>query len=123
MLYFRPRGLLNLELQDQLESAAPIMAAKVRRVKVHHYLPPSTCRCFPPHLSLELCPFLLPFNQLQAIDSGQEGTAQFVALCGRGPRSTFRTLRHGLEVSQIALSELPGNPNAVWSIKRHADGE
>ena len=86
MLYFRPRGLLNLELQDQLDSAAPILASV-----------PS--------------------------DLAQEGTAQFLSLCGHGPRSTFRVMRHGLEVSEIAVSPLPGNPNAVWSIRRHVDGE
>ena len=44
-------------------------------------------------------------------------------LCGRGPRSTLRVLRHGLEVSEMAKSELPGNPSAVWTVKRRADGE
>lgn len=43
--------------------------------------------------------------------------------CGRGPRSTFRVLRHGLEVSEMAVSELPGNPNAVWTVKRRVDGQ
>lgn len=43
--------------------------------------------------------------------------------CGRGSRSTLRVLRHGLEVSEMAVSELPGNPNAVWTVKRRADGE
>lgn len=42
--------------------------------------------------------------------------------CGRGPRSSLRVLRHGLEVSEMAVSELPGNPNAVWTVKRRADG-
>jgi len=44
-------------------------------------------------------------------------------LCGRGPRSSLRVLRHGLEVSEMAVSELPGNPNAVWTVKRRADGK
>lgn len=44
-------------------------------------------------------------------------------LCGRGPRSTLRVLRHGLEVSEMAKSELPGNPSAVWTVKRRADGK
>lgn len=42
--------------------------------------------------------------------------------CGRGPRSSIRVLRHGLEVSEMAVSELPGNPNAVWTVKRRIDG-
>ena len=31
-------------------------------------------------------------------------------------------LRHGLEVTEMAVSELPGNPNAVWTVKKRADG-
>lgn len=34
VLYFRPRSLLNLELQDQLESASPIMACEVCQNKM-----------------------------------------------------------------------------------------
>lgn len=44
-------------------------------------------------------------------------------LCGRGPRSTFRLLRHGLEVTEMAKSDLPGSPNAVWTVKRNSDEE
>jgi len=43
--------------------------------------------------------------------------------CGRGSRSSLRVLRHGLEVSEMAVSELPGSPNAVWTVKRRADGK
>ena len=32
-------------------------------------------------------------------------------------RSTLRVLRHGLEVSEMAVSDLPGNPNAGKSLK------
>lgn len=35
----------------------------------------------------------------------------------------MRVLRHGLEVSEMAVSELPGNPNAVWTVKRRVDGK
>jgi hypothetical protein len=35
----------------------------------------------------------------------------------------MRVLRHGLEVTEMAVSELPGNPNAVWTVKIRADGE
>ncbi len=52
-----------------------------------------------------------------------EDTPQLYAACGRGPRSSLRVLRHGLEVTEMAVSELPGNPNAVWTVKRRADGE
>lgn len=52
-----------------------------------------------------------------------EDTPQLYMACGRGSRSTLRVLRHGLEVSEMAVSELPGSPNAVWTVKRRADGK
>ena len=32
-------------------------------------------------------------------------------------RSTLRTLRYGLAVAEMAVSELPSNPLAVWTVK------
>lgn len=49
-------------------------------------------------------------------------TPQIFTACGRGPRSTLRTLRHGLEVEESVSSDLPGIPNAVWTTKRTEDG-
>ena len=51
-----------------------------------------------------------------------EDTPQVYAACGRGPRSSLRIMRHGLEVTEMAVSELPGSPNAVWTVKKRADG-
>lgn len=48
-------------------------------------------------------------------------TPQIFAACGRGPRSSFRTLRHGLEVEEVVSSELPGIPNAVWTTRLKED--
>ncbi|OJA18672.1 hypothetical protein AZE42_08861, partial [Rhizopogon vesiculosus] len=50
-------------------------------------------------------------------------TPQIFTACGRGARSTFRTLRHGLDVEESVSSELPGIPNAVWTTKRREDDE
>ena len=49
-------------------------------------------------------------------------TPQIFATCGRGARSTFRTLQHGLEVEEVVSSDLPGIPNAVWTTKLKEDG-
>ncbi|CAM9850089.1 unnamed protein product, partial [Phaeothamnion confervicola] len=49
---------------------------------------------------------------------GGEGAQQVYALCGRGPGSTLRVLRHGLAVTEMARSELPGNPSAVWAVRQ-----
>ncbi|KAJ3510268.1 hypothetical protein NLJ89_g4774 [Agrocybe chaxingu] len=48
-------------------------------------------------------------------------TPQIFTACGRGPRSTLRILRHGLEVEESVSSDLPGIPNAVWTTKRTED--
>ena len=66
---------------------------------------------------------LSPNMHCQIADIANEDTAQLLMACGRGSRSTLRVLRHGLEVSEMAVSELPGSPNAVWTIKRRQDEE
>ena len=66
---------------------------------------------------------LSPITSCQIADLANEDTPQLYVACGRGPRSTMRVLRHGLEVSEMAVSELPGNPNAVWTVKKRADDE
>lgn len=48
---------------------------------------------------------------------------QIYTLNGAGARSTFRTLKHGLEVSEIVESELPSVPSAVWTTKITRDDE
>jgi splicing factor 3B subunit 3 len=49
----------------------------------------------------------------------QEESPQIYALCGRGARSNLRIFRHGIAVTERAVSTLPGVPNAVWSVKTH----
>ncbi|CAH8491836.1 unnamed protein product [Dicrocoelium dendriticum] len=66
---------------------------------------------------------LSPIMNFHIADFANEDTPQLAVLCGRGPGSTFRLLRHGLEVSEMAKSDLPGNPNAVWTVKRNSEEE
>ncbi|CAL8090375.1 unnamed protein product [Calicophoron daubneyi] len=66
---------------------------------------------------------LSPIMSCHIADFANEDTPQLAVLCGRGPGSTFRLLRHGLEVSEMAKSDLPGNPNAVWTVKRNSEEE
>ena len=42
---------------------------------------------------------------------------QIYSICGTGARSTFRTLKHGLEVNDIVDSPLPLPPTKVWCTK------
>ncbi|PWN49180.1 putative splicing factor 3B subunit 3 [Violaceomyces palustris] len=48
---------------------------------------------------------------------------QIFTVCGRGARSTFRMLRHGLEVQEAVSSDLPGVPNAVWTTRLRKEDE
>lgn len=66
---------------------------------------------------------LSPIMSMQVADIANEDSPQVIVACGRGPRSTLRILRHGLEVSEMAVSELPGSPTAVWTVKKRYDDE
>ncbi|KAI9758926.1 MAG: pre-mRNA-splicing factor rse1 [Chaenotheca gracillima] len=58
-----------------------------------------------------------PIMDCKVANLGEEDASQIFAVCGSGARSTFRSLRNGLEVSEIVESELPGRPDAVWTTK------
>lgn len=47
----------------------------------------------------------------------EDGAPQIYTICGAGARSSFKTLRHGLSVSELVESELPDKPQAVWTTK------
>jgi splicing factor 3B subunit 3 len=58
-----------------------------------------------------------PLMDAKVANLTDEDAPQIYSICGQGARSTFRTLKHGLEVSEIVESELPGVPSAVWTTK------
>lgn len=58
-----------------------------------------------------------PLVDCKVANLTNEDAPQIYSLCGNGARSTFRTLKHGLEVNEIVASELPGVPSAVWTTK------
>jgi splicing factor 3B subunit 3 len=65
-----------------------------------------------------------PLMDCKAIKwSDEEDAPQIYSICGSGARSSFRTLRHGLEVSEIGESPLPSVPSAVWTTKLRRDDE
>ncbi len=47
-----------------------------------------------------------------------EEIPQIWAICGRGSRSSLRVLRPGLAVTEMAVSPLPGAPQAVFTVRR-----
>ncbi|MFH4974589.1 hypothetical protein AB6A40_001298 [Gnathostoma spinigerum] len=64
-----------------------------------------------------LCPLINSYID----DLAHEDAPQIYTLVGRGARSAVKVLRNGLEVTEMAVSELPGSPNAVWTVKRNID--
>ena len=52
-----------------------------------------------------------------------EDAPQIYSICGAGARSSFKTLKHGLSVSEIVESELPDRPEAVWTTKLRRDDD
>lgn len=64
-----------------------------------------------------------PLTDCQVANLTEEDAPQIYSVCGNGARSTFRTLKHGLEVNEIVASELPGNPSAVWTTKLRSDDQ
>jgi splicing factor 3B subunit 3 len=66
---------------------------------------------------------LAPITACKVADLANDDSPQLYAACGRGPRSSIRALRHGLEVTQWAVTKLPGNPTAVWTVKQHVKHE
>jgi len=63
---------------------------------------------------------LSPLMDLKVMSQPNDDTPLFYAICGRGPKSTLRILRHGLEVTEQASSRLPANPIAIWTVKKNA---
>jgi splicing factor 3B subunit 3 len=66
---------------------------------------------------------LSPLTNSKVINLTDEDSPQIFTLCGRGARSSLRMLRHGIEANEVAVSELPGNPNAVWTVKLASAGK
>jgi len=62
-----------------------------------------------------------PITDALVADVCGEGSPQILACCGRGARSSLRILRHGVKVQELAVSELPGFPSAVWTLKSRLD--
>ena len=58
-----------------------------------------------------------PIMDCKVTNLTEEDAPQIYTICGTGARSTFRTLKHGLEVNDIVDSELPSTPSAVWTTK------
>ncbi|KAF4511313.1 hypothetical protein G6O67_003121 [Ophiocordyceps sinensis] len=66
-------------------------------------------------------PSMNPLIDCKVANLTGEDAPQVYTVCGTGARSTFRVLKHGLDVTHIVGSELPGAPVAVWTLKLNRD--
>ncbi|KAK5990060.1 Pre-mRNA-splicing factor RSE1 [Cladobotryum mycophilum] len=66
---------------------------------------------------VESIPSMNPLLDCKVANLTGDDAPQIYSICGNGARSSFRTLKHGLEVNEIVASELPGIPSAVWTLK------
>ncbi|KAI8088902.1 CPSF A subunit region-domain-containing protein [Halteromyces radiatus] len=64
-----------------------------------------------------------PMMDSKVLNLADEESPRIYGICGNGARSTFRIMNQGLEVSELAVSELPGNPSAVWTTKLRYDDD
>lgn len=62
-----------------------------------------------------------PLMDCKITNLTDDDAPQLYTICGAGARSSFRTLKHGLEVTEIVESELPSVPSAVWTTKLTRD--
>ena len=60
---------------------------------------------------------LNPLLDCKVTNVVEDDAPQIYTISGTGARSTFRTLKNGLEVTEIVESELPSVPTAVWTTK------
>ena len=66
---------------------------------------------------------LCPVVDMKVANLLGEDVPQIYAVCGRGPRSSLRLLRPGLSVTEMAVSQVPGAPTGVWTVRRAAADE
>ena len=93
-LLFKPSTTLkNLTVLDELSSLAPVTDMLVEGVDSQSVA------------------------SLAGVGQEQSHGLRIHALCGKGNRSSLRVLQHGSSVTEIARSELPGKPTAVWTVK------
>ncbi|KAG5179960.1 putative spliceosomal protein sap [Tribonema minus] len=95
------------EIGDDSDSAAKVAATFVPSATLNNLVPTDEMESLAPIISMLVG------------DLANESTPQMYCLCGQGPRSTLRILRHGLAVTEVAVSDLPGRPAAVWSVPKH----
>lgn len=69
--------------------------------------------------SIDTLPNYAPLTDATVMNLGNEETPQVYTCQGRDGTASFNILRHGLQVSEIAVSPLPSNPTGIWTLKEN----
>eukprot|EP00158_Paraphelidium_tribonemae_P008248 Partr_v1_DN28525_c1_g1_i1_m73348 putative Splicing factor 3b subunit len=64
-----------------------------------------------------------PNIQSMVLNITGDDAPQIYSICGAGVNSSFKILRHGLEVSELVSYPLPANPTAIFSLKADLESE
>ena len=68
-------------------------------------------------VTLDQLPSIAPVIDCAIADLAREQSPQIYTLCGRSSRGSLRTMRHGLAIEEMAIQELPANPNGLWTVR------
>lgn len=74
-------------------------------------------------LLVDEMPSMAPVMDSRVANILDDDAPQIYSLCGTKENSSLRILRNGIEVDELAVSELPGAPLAIWTTKLRRDGE
>jgi splicing factor 3B subunit 3 len=66
---------------------------------------------------------LNPMTNCKVMNLTNDDAPQIYSVCGSGARSSLKTLKHGLQVTEIVDSQLPSAPAAVWTVKRNKNDD
>jgi splicing factor 3B subunit 3 len=64
-----------------------------------------------------------PFIETKVMNLTQDDSPQFYSISGRGPNSTFKITKPGVQINQLIEYPLQGTPTAVWSVKKRRDDQ
>ncbi|KAF4946522.1 hypothetical protein FGADI_11160 [Fusarium gaditjirri] len=60
---------------------------------------------------------LSPLLDCTVADLTGDGSPQIYLVSGSGARSHFRMLKHGIDINEVATTELPGTVSGVWTVR------
>lgn len=67
--------------------------------------------------AIDTIPHYGPCTDATVLNLGSEETPQIYAAQGRGTSASLSILRHGLQVSEVAVSPLPEAPSGIWTLR------